>query len=119
MTKDVIDPLAIPADRGQAMSTPDEPWRTAAQFLLWQYDRKGPLAESHEAWEQLRASLATPSTPGVREALEADYAAADDVIEAFCSQSIGIVGHDVGTVREILAKAFASRAALSAKEQGR
>jgi hypothetical protein len=32
--------------------------REAAQFLLWQFDRKGPVADSLEAWEALRAALA-------------------------------------------------------------
>jgi hypothetical protein len=41
----------------------------AAQFLLWQYDRGGPLVESKEAWEQLRAALNAPSpnTPSASE----------------------------------------------------
>lgn len=29
----------------------------SAEFLLWQYDREGPLMDSKEAWEQMRAAL--------------------------------------------------------------
>ena len=31
--------------------------RQAAAFLLWQKDRGGPVAESLEAWDALRAAL--------------------------------------------------------------
>jgi hypothetical protein len=43
--------LQSPDSRG------DVALREAATFLLWQYDRKGPIADSIEAWEALRAAL--------------------------------------------------------------
>jgi hypothetical protein len=55
-------PAALPPLlNGQA-----DPLRGAAAFLLWQYDQGGALAESVEAWEQLRSALAQPEGPQVK-----------------------------------------------------
>ena len=35
--------------------------KTAAEFLLWQHDRGGPVEHAKEAWDALRAALATPA----------------------------------------------------------
>lgn len=51
----------IAAIVGEAFNLGAARHREAARFLLWQYDRKGPLAESHEAWEQLREALTKPA----------------------------------------------------------
>ena len=42
-----------------AALTPDRGLREAAQFLLWQFDHGGPVADSLEAWGALRAALAS------------------------------------------------------------
>lgn len=46
-----------PAESEMPISDRHYDLRKAAEFLLWQYDRGGPILESEEAWEALRASM--------------------------------------------------------------